>query len=90
MQLPARRHWRLSWTERAEWQLMLAMLTLLLFSRTINISPDKVKALANSGSSGEDSGHPPGTQPWQSPGVPSALPGEAAAAQQPLQMGGLE
>lgn len=41
----------------SEWQLtLLAMLTLLLFSRKIDISPDEVTVLADSGSSGEDSG----------------------------------
>lgn len=63
--------------------MLLAMLALLLFSRTINISPDKVKALANSGSSGGDSGHPPGTH--QSPPVP--LPGEQQLLSSPSQWG---
>lgn len=68
---------RLSWIQRAEWQrtFLLAMLTLLLFSKTSGFSPDQVKVLANSGSSSEDSGHPLGPSLGDHQQFPRPLPG---------------
>lgn len=49
--------------------------TLEFFSRTIDISPVRVKALANPGPSDKGSGLPRGPQPRRSPAVPCLSPG---------------
>lgn len=75
--------------ERAEQQPMFLLAMSTLFSRTSEFSPDEVKALADSVSSNVDSGHRAGTQPDSHLQVPVPAPGEVAAAQRPLQRGGL-
>lgn len=84
--------WEVGGTCRAvafeKWLMLLAMLMYLLFSRTIDFSPNEVQVLTNSGSLHGNSGHPPGDSalatisspwclidPWAESGGSPAPPG---------------